>query len=215
LKLAWLVLEDDLRIGVSAVALVLALSTGAYADEVRSNVTFDGSPEAEGTPRAQMQSLIFDVASGWANCDREAMRNAMAEDVDFSYPTNRVVGLDNVMADLEAFCNNAKDTSIYFPADAFYIDEVSGRVAAEVQFRTFQRGNRQVVNDVWIASVKDGKITVIKEYLDGRVKDLQALGVLQLEESPDFLTPWPSRTEAWEDCFPLVKAAPTNNCPAN
>jgi len=28
--------------------------------------------------------------------------------------------------------------------------------------------------------VTDGKITVIKEYLDGRVKDLQALGVKKI-----------------------------------
>jgi len=54
---------------------------------------------------------------------------------------------------------------------------------------------------------------LIKEYLDGRVKDLQAQGVLQLEESPETLTPWPPRTEQWKGCFPLVKAAPTNTCP--
>lgn len=203
-----------LRLTVSTIALALALSGSALAKDVRTNVTYAGEPEATGSARAMMQNLIFDIASGWANCDRDAMRNALAENVDFSYPTNHVQGRDNVMADLEAFCGNAKDTSIYFPANAFYLDEVSGQVAAEVQFRTFQRGNRQVVNDVWIATVKEGKVTVIKEYLDGRVKDLQALGVLQLEESPEFLTPWPPRTDEWKDCFPLVKAAPTNSCPA-
>jgi hypothetical protein len=82
-----------------------------------------------------------------------------------------------------------------------------------LQFRTFQRGIRQVVNDVWVATITDGKITVIKEYLDGRVKDLQALGVLELEESPEFMTPWPPRTAKWEACFPIVKAAPVNTCP--
>ncbi|MBN9039417.1 MAG: nuclear transport factor 2 family protein, partial [Rhizobiales bacterium] len=161
-----------------------------------------------------MQNLMFDVASSWVNCDRDTMAKAVSDDVDFSYPTNRVTGRDAVLADLDAFCKSAKDTSIYFPADAFYIDEATGRVAAEVQFRTFQRGSRQVVNDVWVATVKDGKVTVIKEYLDGRVKDLQAQGVLQLEESPEFLTPWPARTDQWKDCFPIVKAAPTNSCPA-
>ncbi|GGA54663.1 hypothetical protein GCM10011385_05310 [Nitratireductor aestuarii] len=203
-----------MRRGVTAIALLMALSVNASAGEVRGNVTFNGPLEPEGSARATMQNLVFDVASAWANCDRDAMKNAMADDVDFSYPTSRVQGLDAVLADLDAFCNAAKDTSIYFPADAFFIDEAAGRVAAEVQFRTFQRGNRQVVNDVWVAHVEDGKITVIKEYLDGRVKDLQALGVLELEEDPEMLTPWPPRTAEWKDCFPIVKAAPTNSCPA-
>lgn len=199
---------------LSSLVFSIAMLGAAQADEVRPGVTFAGPVEAEGSARAIMQNLIFDIASGWVNCDREAMTDAMAENVDFSYPTNRVVGRDAVLADLDAFCGNASDTSIYFPPDAFYLDESAGRVAAEVQFRTFQRGSRQVVNDVWIATVEDGKVTVIKEYLDGRVKDLQALGVLEREESPDFLTPWPPRTEQWKDCFPLVKAAPTNACPA-
>lgn len=191
-----------------------AMLGAAQADEVRPGVSFAGQVEAEGSARAVMQNLVFDIASAWVNCDRDAMHDAVAEDVDFSYPTNRVVGRDAMLADLDAFCAKATDTSIYFPPDAFYLDESAGRVAAEVQFRTFQRGARQVVNDVWIATVADGKVTVIKEYLDGRVKDLQALGVLELEESPAFLTPWPPRTEQWKDCFPLVKAAPTNACPA-
>jgi len=204
-----------MKTAISAAMIALALAGPALAADVRPGVSFAGPLEPEGSQRATMQNLVFDIATSWVNCDREAMSNAVADDVDFSYPTSRVVGRDAILADLDAFCKSAKDTSIYFPADAFYIDESTGRIAAEVQFRTFQRGNRQVVNDVWVATVKDGKITVIKEYLDGRVKDLQALGVLQLEESPEFLTPWPPRTETWKDCFPLVKAAPTNSCPAN
>lgn len=197
-----------------ACASVLSLSVQATAEEVRPGVTFPGVVEPEDSPRGVMQQLIFDLATAWTDCNAEAMSSAVAEDVDFSYPTSRVLGREAMLADLQAFCNQATDTSIYFPADAFYIDVDEGRVAAEVQFRTFQRGNRQVVNDVWIAKVEDGRITVIKEYLDGRVKDLQALGVLTLEESPEFLTPWPPRTAEWEECFPIVRAAPINTCPA-
>ncbi|ARO15032.1 hypothetical protein BVG79_01688 [Ketogulonicigenium robustum] len=184
----------------------------ALAAEVRPGVFFDGTLETEGTQRATMQNLIFDIATAWAVCDRDAMANAITDDVSFSYPTSAVNGREAMMADLEAFCGAATDTSLYFPADAFYIDTETGRIAAEVQFRTFQRGNRQVVNDVWIAHVADDKVNVIKEYLDGRVKDLQALGVLELEESPEFLTPWPSRTDKWASCFPIVRAAPINDC---
>lgn len=189
------------------------LTAAASAEEVRPGVEFAGELEAEGTSRAEMQNIIFDFAAGWTTCDPEYMKRSFAEDVSFSYPTTSVVGLDKMISDLELFCNMAKDTSFYFPKDAFYIDTETGRIAAEVQFRSFQRGNRQVVNDVWIATVKDGKGVILKEYLDGRVKDLQALGVLELEESPEQLTPWPPRTEKWKACFPIAKAAPINTCP--
>ena len=187
--------------------------SAAQADEVRPGVTFTGTVEAEGSDRAMMQNLVFDLATSWADCNVDAMKGSVAEDVKFSYPTTAYEGLETMLKDLDTFCGMAKDTSIYFPADSFYIDTETGRIAAELQFRTFQRGNRQVVNDVWVATVTDGKISIIKEYLDGRVKDLQAQGVLQLEESPEFLTPWPPRTEQWEACFPIAKAAPINTCP--
>lgn len=200
---------------INALCLAVAMLPAgpALAEEVRPGVTFDGSVEAEGTVRAAMQNLVFNLATAWADCNADAMTASVAEGVKFSYPTTAYEGRETMLEDLSTFCGQATDTSIFFPADAFYIDETTGRIAAELQFRTFQRGNRQVVNDVWIATVKDEEITVIKEYLDGRVKDLQALGVLELEESPAFLTPWPSRTAEWDACFPIVKAAPIGTCP--
>ncbi len=189
-----------------------ALPALAQSEEVRPGVTFAGTL-SEDPARAEMEGLILDLASSWAACNPELMESIVAEDVAFSYPTTSYTGRDTMLDDLGAFCDMAKDTSIYLPADAFFVDTETGRIAAELQFRTFQRGARQVVNDVWVAHVENGKISVIKEYLDGRVKDLQALGVLQLEESPEVLTPWPARTTEWESCFPIVKAAPINTCP--
>lgn len=194
---------------ISAVA-----PTGVAAEEVRPAVEFVGSLEEDGTLRRRMQEIVFDFAAAWSTCDQSFMERSFSTDVKFSYPTTAVEGLDTMIADLALFCDQASDTSFYFPADAFYIDEATGRVAVEVQFRTFQRGNRQVVNDIWVMTVADDKATIVKEYLDGRVKDLQAAGILQLEESPAFLTPWPPRTEEWADCFPIVRAAPINQCPA-
>lgn len=184
------------------------------AAEVRPGVDYAGTLETQGSERALFQDLIFDLASAWASCNSELMAKTVTEDVDFSYPTSHIQGSEAILADLKLFCEQASDTSIFLPADAFYIDTETGRVAAELQFRTFQRGSRQVVNDVWVATVKNGQISVIKEYLDGRVKNLQAQGILELEESPAFLTPWPPRTEAWKDCFPVLKVEPTNSCPA-
>ena len=200
---------------VAATCLICAVTpTLVAAEQVRPDVEFVGALEEDGTVRRTMQDIVFDFAAAWSTCDHTYMEKSFAADVKFSYPTTSVEGLDTMLADLALFCEQATDTSFYFPADAFYIDEANGRVAVEVQFRTFQRGNRQVVNDIWVMTVADNKATVVKEYLDGRVKDLQAAGVLELEESPEFLTPWPPRTEEWADCFPIVRAAPINQCPA-
>jgi ketosteroid isomerase-like protein len=180
--------------------------------EVRPGVFFAGTMELSDSGRANLQALVLDLASAWARCDFALMEKVLSPDVDFSYPTNRINGIEAVKSDLKLFCEQAKDTSFYLPADAFYIDEKNSRVAVELQFRTVQRGMRQVVNDVWIANVVNGRISVLKEYLDGRVKNLQAQGVLSYEESSDFLTPWPSRTEAWKSCFPVLRVEPTNTC---
>jgi hypothetical protein len=52
-----------------------------------------------------------------------------------------------------------------------------------------------VVSDAIIGKVKDGKFVVWKEYLDGRVKGMQAEGTLELEEGMEPF-PWPMRTPA-------------------
>jgi ketosteroid isomerase-like protein len=195
-----------------ALAATLALPLAAQAEDIRPGVTYAGTLSSD-PARAAMEGLILDLASSWASCNADLMTATVSEDVAFSYPTTAYSGRDTMLADLATFCGMATDTSIYLPADAFFVDIETGRIAAELQFRTFQRGARQVVNDVWVAHVSDGQISVIKEYLDGRVKDLQKLGVLEMEESPKSLTPWPARTKEWESCFPIVKAAPVNTCP--
>lgn len=183
---------------VAMVAALSALSgcvTHPAAPPRSAAVRFTGALEPAGTERALYQALILDLAAVWADCDADLMRRTLSADVDFSYPTNRIIGIDAAVADLAAFCKVATERSIYFPADAFYIDTRNGRIAAEVQFRVTQSGERQVVNDVWIATVRNGKIAVIKEYLDGRVKTLQAQGVLTYGEDAPFLTPWPPRVQ--------------------
>ena len=70
-------------------------------------------------------------------------------------------------------------------------------VAVEWQFATIniESGERQVVSDGIIGKVKDGKIILWKEYLDGRVKNLQASGELELEEGEEPF-PWPRRIDS-------------------
>ena len=185
----------------------MLLPLNRVLDHLSSKGKIEPVPGSGGLPETPSGSPPFIPPSG------QIEGSIRFEGVKFSYPTTAYEGLPTMLEDLNTFCGMATDVSIYMPEDAFYIDLEEGRVAVELQFRAFQRGAKQVVNDVWVATVEDGKITIIKEYLDGRVKDLQALGVLQLEESPAFLTPWPPRTEEWAECFPIAKAAPVNTCP--
>lgn len=199
---------------------VLALSSLAAtaAAEPYPNVRYGGLLEPRDTPRGAVQWAFLDMARAWADCDLELMASIVTDDVDFSYPTTRLQGREALLADLDAYCGEGaaappEEVAFHLPDDAFYVDLVTGRAAVEIQFQEVRRGRRQVVNDVWIATFRDGRFAVMKEYLDGRVRDLQAQGVLTYDADAPFLTPWPPRTERWEGCFPVVQAAPTNDCP--
>lgn len=206
------------RATIAAALLAILGASAPGSAEPYANVTYGGPLESRDTPRGALQWAVLDMAKAWADCDPELMDGLIADDIDFSFPTTRLRGREAVLDDLSAYCGDRAETppeavSFYLPDDAFYIDLAEQRVAVEIQFREFRRGRQQVTNDVWIATIEDGRFTVLKEYLDGRVRDLQALGVLTEDWDANFLTPWPPRTEAWKDCFPIVKAAPVNRCP--
>lgn len=204
------------------VVLVFLLSPLlATANNLPPNIIFDGELEDPATPRGKAQWAMINLMGVWANCNVDDLPQLVTKDFDMSYPTTRYQGIDALREDMLLFCGDngsGVDVSFYLPDDAFYIDAANARVAAEVQFRATVRGTRQVINDVWIGFMQGDKLSILKEYLDGRVKDLQnpALEggpVLTYEESPKFLAPWPPRTEQWEECFPIVRAAPVNSCP--
>lgn len=205
---------------ILAALTMLALLTlsGPAFPQPYDNVTYAGPLDERGTPRGALQWAILDMAKAWADCDPVRMESLIADGIDFSFPTTRLRGREAVLDDLARYCgaradNPPEHVSFYLPDDAFYIDVAQQRVAAEIQFRETRRGRRQVTNDVWIAALEDGRFTILKEYLDGRVRDLQAAGILTYDKDADFLTPWPPRTDAWADCFPIVRAAPVNSCP--
>jgi len=205
---------------VFAGALVATLVTVTSAAAPYPNVTYAGPLDDRDTPRGAVQWAFLDMARAWADCDRGLLASLVTDDVRFAFPTTSLDGREALLHDLDIYCGveataPPDKVSFYLPADAFYIDLASGRAAVEIQFREFRRGRQQVTNDVWIATFRDGKFAVMKEYLDGRVRDLQALGVLTYDWDAPFLTPWPPRTEAWADCFPIVRAAPLNTCPPN
>lgn len=200
-----------------SVLAILAMTGPAFSAPY-ANVTYAGPLDDRDTPRGALQWAMLDMAKAWADCDPVLMGELIADDIDFSFPTTRLRGRDAVLDDLAAYCgdraeNPPEAVSFYLPDDAFYVDVARQRVAVEIQFRERRGGRRQVTNDVWIATLEDGRFRILKEYLDGRVRDLQSAGVLTYDSDAEFLTPWPPRTEAWADCFPIVRAAPVNSCP--
>lgn len=206
------------RAAIAAALLAIPFATAPCLADPYAKVAYGGPLEARDTPRGAFQWAILDMAKAWADCDPVLMDKLIADDIDFSFPTTRLRGRDAVLEDLAAYCGAQAEAppdavSFYLPQNAFYIDLEQQRVAVEIQFREFRRGRQQVTNDVWIASIKQGRFTVLKEYLDGRVRDLQTLGVLTQDWDAPVLTPWPPRTEAWTECFPIVRASPVNGCP--
>ena len=200
-------------------AAVLAINAAGAAAAPYANVSYDGPLRARETPRGAVQWAFLDMAKAWADCDRQLLSELVTADVRFSFPTTSLESREALLAALDAYCGPEASAppaavSFHLPDDAFYIDLETGRAAVEIQFRERRRGRHQVTNDVWIATfADDGRFAVMKEYLDGRVRDLQEQGVLTRDAGADFLTPWPPRTEAWAECFPIVRAAPINSCP--
>jgi ketosteroid isomerase-like protein len=134
--------------------------------------------------------LVYDHARAWKRGDIQLLYDILHEDVIFAYPGRRL-NKEQTLQDLVYFNQHFIDTEVYI--NEIIID--ANNVAVEWQFATTNKdtGKRQVVSDAIIGKVKDGKIIVWKEYLDGRVKKLQATGELSLEEGKEPF-PWPLRT---------------------
>jgi hypothetical protein len=98
------------------------------------------------------------------------------------------------------------------PRDGIIIDWRTGHVSVHWKFSTHSRetGVRQVVNDACLGIVRDGKFVRWMEFLDGRVKTMQAAGVLSYGDGPDgVMKPWPQFVPGKERCRAVV----TISCP--
>lgn len=138
--------------------------------------------------------LVQKMAEAWKTGDEELLDEILHEDAIFAYPGRRL-NKEETLEDLRYFAENFIDTEVYIH-NVIVDDEM---VAVEWQFASTlkETGNRQVVSDAIIGEIKDGQIIVWKEYLDGRVKTLQAEGQLYLEEGEEPF-PWPNKTELYQ-----------------
>ena len=135
------------------------------------------------------KELVYKHAKAWETGDIEILSEILHQDVIFAYPGRRL-NKTETLQDLIDYNKSFKDTKIYI--NKVIVD--GDNLAVEWQFASTNKktGNRTAVSDGIIGKVKDGKIIVWKEYLDGRVSRLQAVGNLTLEEGEEPF-PWPKK----------------------
>jgi ketosteroid isomerase-like protein len=133
--------------------------------------------------------MVQNHAQAWETGDENLLASLLHKDVVFAYPGRRL-NKDQTLEDLRFFRDAYTDTKVYI--HTIVID--GDNVAVEWQFATTKKetSKREVVSDAIIGKVKDGQFVVWKEYLDGRVKGLQADGALPLEEGEEPF-PWPRK----------------------
>ncbi len=173
------------RIGLSVVLLVLLVTAGCgwgYKDK-KGGAYSVVSVEY----RAQIEKLVYDQAKAWETGDIELLKSTMHPDIVFAYPGRRL-NFDQVVEDLEYYKDHFANTKVYI--HNIIID--GDMVAVEWQFASdnLEKGKRTAVSDGIIGKIKDGKIIMWKEYLDGRVSRSQLVDELPLEEGEEpFPTP--------------------------
>ncbi len=142
-----------------------------------------------------VRSMVERHAKAWETGDDAELDTLLHKDVVFAYPGRRL-NKEQTLDDLRFFRNAYRDTKVY--VNKVIVD--GDDVAIEWQFATtkIETGKREVVSDAVIAHLKDGKFDVWKEYLDGRVKGMQADGTLELEEGEEPF-PWPKKIEIRAD----------------
>ena len=135
------------------------------------------------------KALINKQAKAWETGDYKLFESILHDELVFAYPGRRM-NKNETLQDFIDYHKSFNNTKIYI--NKIIVD--GNDVAIEWQFASTNKntGNRTAVSDAIIGKVKDGKIIIWKEYLDGRVSRLQAAGNLSLEEGKEPF-PWPKK----------------------
>ena len=136
-----------------------------------------------------IKNLVQDHAKAWETGDLKLLDTILHEDLVFAYPGRRL-NKSEAIADFIDYNKSFKETKIYINKIIVNGDDF----AVEWQFAStnIKAGNRTAVSDAIIGKIKDDKILVWKEYLDGRVSRMQIAGNLSLEEGMEPF-PWPKK----------------------
>ena len=135
------------------------------------------------------REIVYKHARAWETGDVELLDSILNEDVIFAYPGRRLNKKDTIIDFIE-YNKSFTKTKIYI--NKIIVD--GDDIAVEWQFAStnLKTGNRTAVSDAIVGKIKDDKIIVWKEYLDGRVSRLQIAGNLSLEEGKEPF-PWPKK----------------------
>ena len=136
-----------------------------------------------------IENIVNQHAKAWETGDYKLLDGILHENIVFAYPGRRL-DKKETLQDFLDYNKSFKDTKIYI--NKIIVD--GDDLAVEWQFAStnMKTGNRTAVSDAIIGKVKDGKIIVWKEYLDGRVSRMQVAGNLTLEEGAEPF-PWPKK----------------------
>jgi len=158
------------------------------------NSIFADTNIVEVTTENNYTDLVNLHAEAWSTGNLDLLESLLHEDVIIAYPGRRL-NKQQTLEDLQYFRDHFRDTKIYI--NQIIVD--GDNLAVEWQFATtkIETGQRQVVSDAIIATVKDNQFIIWKEYLDGRVKLLQAADELFLEEGEEPF-PWPKKTSLYQ-----------------
>lgn len=152
-------------------------------------ILINGCTANESKNKEAAKELVYRHAKAWETGDIILLDSVLHEDIVFAYPARRM-NKQQTLADFIDYNKSFRDTKVYISRIV-----VDGQdLAAEWQFAStsIKTGNRTAVSDAIIGKVKDGKIIIWKEYLDGRVGRMQAAGNLSLEEGEEPF-PWPKK----------------------
>jgi ketosteroid isomerase-like protein len=142
--------------------------------------------------RAQVEQLVRNWLRAWESGDRDLLRSTLHPQILFAYPSVRADAA-RTLASFDEFHRDFTDTRVY----VHQIQVDGNRFTVEYQFATTRRSSnkRQAVGTIAIGEVRDDRIVLVKEYVDGRVSRMQEAGQLPLDEGAEPF-PWPRQEPA-------------------
>lgn len=147
---------------------------------------------AEEVPHDEVNRLITRQAQSWETGDEAEFLDTLHDEVVFAYPGKRL-DRDGVLKIFRDWKRDFTDTRM----TVFRTVIDGAHFAIEYTFATTNRESeaRTAAGTVAIGEIRDGKILVWKEYLDGRVSRMQAKGELPVDEEAEPF-PWPDTPES-------------------
>jgi ketosteroid isomerase-like protein len=134
-----------------------------------------------------VERLVRDWLRAWEVNDERLFRSIIHPNLMFAYPGKRE-DREAAMASYAEFHQSFENTRVY--VHQILVD--GSRFMVEYQFASTRKANgkRQAVGTIAIGEVRDGRLFIVKEYLDGRVSRMQEAGQLPVDEGAEPF-PWP------------------------